>query len=167
MQPSSRVQVIIAADGRKLEGELIVPGNASGVVAFAHGSGSSRHSPRNQSVARALQQAALATLLHDLLEEEEAQERHMGFDIEPLALRLLAAARWLGDNPSTHCLAPGYLAPAPARRRLSSPRQANPGRLSKRRGTPAAGSSATLLRRARMPAPEAEKRGHAGAGGRR
>jgi putative phosphoribosyl transferase len=108
MQASSRVQVIIPADGRKLEGELIVPGGASGVVAFAHGSGSSRHSPRNQFVARELQQAGLATLLLDLLEEEEAEDRHKVFDIEMLALRLLAAARWLGDNPSTHCLALGY-----------------------------------------------------------
>lgn len=108
MQPSSRVQVIVAADGRKLEGDLIVPGDASGVVAFAHGSGSSRHSPRNQFVARALQQAGLATLLLDLLEEEEAGDRHRVFDIELLALRLLAAARWLGDNPSTQSLALGY-----------------------------------------------------------
>ena len=108
MQPSSRVQVIIAADGRKLEGELIVPGDASGVVAFAHGSGSSRHSPRNQFVARELQQAGLATLLLDLLEEEEAEDRRKVFDIELLALRLLAAARWLGDNPSTQRLALGY-----------------------------------------------------------
>ena len=108
MQPSSRVQVIIAADGRKLEGELIVPGDASGVVAFAHGSGSSRHSPRNQFVARELQQAGLATLLLDLLEEQEAGDRHMVFDIELLARRLLAAARWLGDNPSTQSLALGY-----------------------------------------------------------
>lgn len=74
MQPSSRVQVSIPADGRKLEGELIVPGDASGVVAFAHGSGSSRHSPRNQFVARELQQAGLATLLLDLLEEPGALE---------------------------------------------------------------------------------------------
>ncbi len=108
MQASSRVQVIIPADGRELEGELIVPGEASGVVAFAHGSGSSRHSPRNQFVARELQQAGLATLLLDLLEEQEAEDRHKVFDIELLALRLLAAARWLGDNPSTHRLALGY-----------------------------------------------------------
>ena len=108
MQPSSRVQVSIPAEDRNLEGELIVPGDASCVVAFAHGSGSSRHSPRNQFVARELQQAGLATLLLDLLEEEEAQDRHKVFDIELLALRLLAAARWLGDNPSTRSLALGY-----------------------------------------------------------
>ena len=108
MQASSPVQVVIAADGRRLEGELIVPGDASGVVAFAHGSGSSRRSPRNQFVARELQQAGLATLLLDLLEEEEGEDRHKVFDIELLALRLLAAARWLGDNPSTRSCALGY-----------------------------------------------------------
>jgi putative phosphoribosyl transferase len=108
MQPSPRVQVSIPADGRQLEGELIVPGGASGVVVFAHGSGSSRHSPRNQFVAQVLQQAGLATLLLDLLEEDEAQDRHKVFDIELLALRLLAAARWLGDNPTTRPLALGY-----------------------------------------------------------
>lgn len=108
MQPSARVQVSIPADGRTLEGELILPGNASGVVAFAHGSGSSRHSPRNQFVARELQQTGLATLLLDLLEEEEAQDRRKVFDIELLAPRLLAAARWLDGNPSTHGLALGY-----------------------------------------------------------
>ena len=108
MQPSPRVQVSIPADGRQLEGELIVPGGASGVVAFAHGSGSSRHSPRNQFVAQVLQQAGLATLLLDLLEEDEARDRHKVFDIELLALRLLAAARWLGDNPTTRSLALGY-----------------------------------------------------------
>jgi len=108
MQPSARVQVSIPADGRKLQGELIVPGGAAGVVAFAHGSGSSRHSPRNQFVARELQQAGLATLLLDLLEEEEAEDRNKVFDIELLASRLLAAARWLGDNPDSRSLAPGY-----------------------------------------------------------
>jgi putative phosphoribosyl transferase len=72
---------------------LIVRGDASGVVAFAHGSGSSRRSPRNRFVARELQQAGLATLLLDLLEEEEAGDRHLVFDFEPLARRLLAAAR--------------------------------------------------------------------------
>ena len=108
MQPLFRHKVIIPADRRKLEGVLTVPGDASGVVAFAHGSGSSRHSPRNQFVARELQQAKLATLLLDLLDEEEAADPHMVFDIELLALRLLAAARWLGDNPATHLLALGY-----------------------------------------------------------
>lgn len=108
MQPSSRVQVSIPADSRKLEGELIVPGDAAGVVAFAHGSGSSRHSPRNQFVAREMQQVGLATLLLDLLEEYEAEDRHKVFDIELLGVRLLAAARWLGNNPSTRGLALGY-----------------------------------------------------------
>lgn len=108
MRLAPRVQVIIPADGRRLHADLVVPGDASGVVAFAHGSGSSRLSPRNQLVAQELQQAGLATLLLDLLEEDEAQDRRKVFDIELLALRLLSAARWLGDNPSTCRLPLGY-----------------------------------------------------------
>ena len=91
--------VRLRADGRELEGELIVPSGAVGVVLFAHGSGSSRHSARNQFVARTLREAGLGTLLFDLLtREEEAADRHTGhlrFDIELLARRLLAATQWL------------------------------------------------------------------------
>jgi len=91
--------VKIHADSRELEGELIVPSGAVGVVLFAHGSGSSRHSPRNQFVARTLREAGLGTLLFDLLtREEEAADRHTGhlrFDIDLLARRLLAATEWL------------------------------------------------------------------------
>lgn len=108
MQPSACVQVSIPADGRSLQGDFIVPGSAAGVIAFAHGSGSGRHSPRNQFVARELQQAGLATLLLDLLEEREADDRNKVFDIELLALRLRAAARWLGDNSRSRSLALGY-----------------------------------------------------------
>jgi putative phosphoribosyl transferase len=93
MDPSK--QVSIPAEGQKLEGELVVPSDASGVVAFAHGSGSSRHSPRNRYVAGELGKARLATLLLDLLTEEEAENRENVFDIELLARRLLCAARWL------------------------------------------------------------------------
>ena len=88
-----------------LAGDLTVPADASGVVVFAHGSGSSRHSPRNRAVAGALQQAELATLLMDLLtgEEEAADARtgHLRFDIALLARRLLGAARWLSAQPAT------------------------------------------------------------------
>jgi dienelactone hydrolase len=79
---------------------------------FAHGSGSSRHSPRNRVVARELQAAGLATLLLDLLtREEEAVDQdtgHIRFDIPLLAERLLAAARWAGVDPATRSLALGY-----------------------------------------------------------
>jgi putative phosphoribosyl transferase len=77
-------------------------------VAFAHGSGSGRFSPRNQFVARVLQQAALATLLLDLLEEEEAEDRNNVFDIGLLANRLQSAADWLRQEPATGALPLGY-----------------------------------------------------------
>jgi putative phosphoribosyl transferase len=95
-----------------LEGELVVPEQASGVVLFAHGSGSSRHSSRNKFVAGALQAVGLATLLIDLLtRDEEAidqQTGHLRFDIPLLADRLLAATRWLDEEPSTGALEVGY-----------------------------------------------------------
>ncbi|HVO17583.1 MAG TPA: alpha/beta family hydrolase [Alphaproteobacteria bacterium] len=77
-----------------LEGLLTLPEGASGLVLFAHGSGSSRLSPRNTYVARALQAAGLGTLLFDLLSETEADDRRRVFDIPLLAERLLAAAQW-------------------------------------------------------------------------
>src|SRR5262249_52957918 len=93
--------VTIPSGSRTLRGILSEPPEARGVVAFAHGSGSGRFSPRNQFVARTLQQAGLATLLLDLLEEEEAEEREKVFDIELLASRLHSAADWLRQQPST------------------------------------------------------------------
>src|SRR3989441_8170002 len=85
-----------------LQGELLVPPGAKGIVLFAHGSGSSRHSPRNQQVARGLRQARLGTLLFDLLtsEEEEAdmRTRHLRFDIELLAGRLVDATNWISNQ---------------------------------------------------------------------
>ena len=84
--------------GANLDGDLTVPGDAHGLVLFAHGSGSSRRSPRNQYVARVLQKAGIATLLFDLLTSREEQEeyftRHLRFDIVMLAGRLVEAARW-------------------------------------------------------------------------
>jgi putative phosphoribosyl transferase len=88
----------------QLKGELNVPEAAAGVVIFAHGSGSSRHSPRNQFVARLLRDAGLGTLLFDVLtpEEEVAEQRtrHLRFNIELLAERLAHASRWLADGVS-------------------------------------------------------------------
>ncbi|RKH51112.1 alpha/beta hydrolase [Corallococcus sp. AB049A] len=93
-----------AEPGVELEGTLSVPESVSGVVLFAHGSGSSRFSPRNRYVARVLQQVGLATLLMDLLtqDEEEAERwtRHLRFDIELLARRLVGATRWLAQLPA-------------------------------------------------------------------
>jgi putative phosphoribosyl transferase len=100
--------VVIPTDGASIEGHLHVPGGATGVVLFAHGSGSSRHSPRNRYVAEVLQQAGLATLLIDLLTMDEEHDRANVFDIELLAERLNAATRWLGTRPDTRDCRCGY-----------------------------------------------------------
>src|SRR5437867_12212366 len=88
-----------------LQGELVIPTGAKGIVLFAHGSGSSRHSPRNQQVARMLRQAGLGTLLFDLLtaeeEEQDMKSRHLRFDIKLLASRLVDATNWLTGKPQT------------------------------------------------------------------
>jgi putative phosphoribosyl transferase len=88
-----------------LAGTLVVPPQPRGVVLFAHGSGSSRHSARNRFVAEELQRGGLATLLIDLLtSEEEAVDirtRHLRFDIDLLARRLAGAVEWLGSEPET------------------------------------------------------------------
>lgn len=91
-----------------LEGILAVPHGAKGVVLFAHGSGSGRFSPRNNFVARILQDAGFATLLIDLLTEEEAEDRRFVFDIDLLANRLLDATSWLRRDPDTKDLPIGY-----------------------------------------------------------
>ena len=95
-----------------LEGDLVIPEKAAAVIAFAHGSGSSRHSPRNQYVARVLQQGGLATLLFDLLtaEEERIDMRtaHLRFDIGLLARRLSEATAWLKKDADTRDLLVGY-----------------------------------------------------------
>ncbi len=98
----------IDTDGRTLRGTLGLPERAAAVVLFAHGSGSGRKSPRNQYVADVLQNAGLATLLIDLLEEEEASDRSKVFDIALLAGRLRAAAQWLAGRPETAHLRLGY-----------------------------------------------------------
>jgi dienelactone hydrolase len=95
-----------------LQGDLVVPESCEGVVLFAHGSGSSRHSPRNRFVAERLQEAGLATLLMDLLtEEEELTEMytaHLRFDVGLLADRLVAATDWLAHDIHTVGLSIGY-----------------------------------------------------------
>ena len=100
--------VLVPAGGVRLEGNLAVPPGATGVVLFAHGSGSSRRSARNQLVARRLQSAGFATLLIDLLTSEEERvddvTRHLRFDIHLLAERLTAAIDWLSQNADTRAL---------------------------------------------------------------
>ena len=104
--------VQITAGNVILDGSLCIPEEAKGVTAFAHGSGSSRHSPRNQYVARVLRHAGLATLLFDLLTaEEEAEDietARLRFNIRLLAQRLIAATDWLKDNAGTRKLGIGY-----------------------------------------------------------
>ena len=104
--------VVIPAGEVTLEGSLAVPENAHGMVVFAHGSGSSRHSPRNRYVAHFLGQGGLAILLMDLLtageEKVDLYTRRLRFDISMLAERLVAAARWLGARPDTAPLRIGY-----------------------------------------------------------
>jgi len=88
-------QARIPSDSILLEGTLTVPQGAKGIVLFAHGSGSSRLSPRNTYVAKALQKAGIGTLLFDLLTEDEAADRENVFDIDFLGHRLVDATRWL------------------------------------------------------------------------
>jgi len=104
--------VHIEAGPVTLVGDLGIPEAAHGVVLFAHGSGSGRHSPRNRFVADVLRQAGLATLLIDLLTEQEEEEdrytAHLRFDIELLAERLVGATDWLLHEPRTSSLGIGY-----------------------------------------------------------
>lgn len=100
--------VHIATGKLVLEGILGLPPDQRGVIVFAHGSGSGRLSPRNNFVARHLQRDGLATLLLDLLTEEEAQDRRKVFNIGLLADRLLLAKDWIKTEPRTHNLPIGY-----------------------------------------------------------
>ena len=104
--------VTVDADGVALEGDLTIPAGAHGLVIFAHGSGSSRHSPRNRHVAQILLEARLGTLLFDLLTAEEEQiDRETGeyrFNIGLLADRLVGATDWILKHPDTQGLALGY-----------------------------------------------------------
>lgn len=99
---------VIPANGVKLEGMLIVPHRAKGVVLFAHGSGSSRHSPRNNFVAEALHEVGFGTLLMDLLTPQEDLTYEIRFDIDLLVWRLERATQWLMEQPEAQALDIGY-----------------------------------------------------------
>jgi putative phosphoribosyl transferase len=101
-------EVLIPAGNMKLAGIFGLPPKPVGVVAFAHGSGSGRLSPRNAFVAQVLQEAGLATLLFDLLDVSEELDRRKVFDIALLADRLLAGVIWLQNERGTHGLKLGY-----------------------------------------------------------
>jgi len=104
--------VTIDLDNIRLEGTLNIPNSPKGIVLFAHGSGSSRHSPRNRYVAQVLQAEGFATLLFDLLTgQEEAVDRQTAefrFDIELLAKRLVGATQWITRHPAIRTLPVGY-----------------------------------------------------------
>ena len=100
--------VHIPVEGVTLEGLLMIPAMAQGVVLFAHGSGSDRHSPRNTYVAQILQRGGLGTLLLDFMTPAEAGAYGPRYDIDLLALRLVAATHWLRARPSAQDLTIGY-----------------------------------------------------------
>lgn len=101
-------EIIIPVNDIKVIGILNVPQNAKGIVLFAHGSGSSRFSPRNIAVAQVLEKAKLATLLLDLLTPEEEKDRANVFDINLLSKRLKTVTKWIKTNPELKKLAIGY-----------------------------------------------------------
>lgn len=108
MAQTSKDLVSLPVGGVELEGVLDVPAGASGLVVFAHGSGSSRKSPRNDFVAEVIRERGLGTLLFDLLTEEEDRVRKNRFDIPLLTDRLRAVTWWLRDHERTRGLSIGY-----------------------------------------------------------
>jgi putative phosphoribosyl transferase len=110
LRPSAAMdeEVTVQAARAALGGHLTVPPGASGIVVFAHGSGSGRHSPRNMLVAGALNEACLGTLLFDLLTTDEEADRANVFDIGLLARRLTGATQWLRDQPGMKDMRVGY-----------------------------------------------------------
>jgi putative phosphoribosyl transferase len=101
-------EVVIELDGVSLPGHLAIPSDPIGLVLFAHGSGSSRHSSRNAHVARLLREASIGTLLFDLLTENEEVDRANVFDVELLARRLRGATAWARSRPDCRGLPIGY-----------------------------------------------------------
>jgi putative phosphoribosyl transferase len=108
MRPQTERLVEIESEDAKLQGMLGLPEGTNGVVLFAHGSGSGRFSPRNQFVASILRERGFGTLLIDLLEERESEDRDKVFDIDLLANRLISATEWLQLDDATRELSIGY-----------------------------------------------------------
>jgi putative phosphoribosyl transferase len=108
MNQSYDKEVTIQSDGARLSGILGRPPRFAGMVLFAHGSGSGRFSPRNNFVAKVLQNGGIGTLLVDLLEESEARDQRKVFNIDLLADRLITCARWLLNQKETEGLRLGY-----------------------------------------------------------
>ncbi len=112
MRQAPERDVTISIGAGDIHGTLAIPEGATGIVVFAHGSGSSRHSPRNREVAAALQDAGFATFLFDLLTAREdaidQRTREYRFDIPLLGNRLVTVTDWLREQPETEGLAVGY-----------------------------------------------------------
>ena len=108
MRAETQRLIHVESGSVRLEGMLGLPGGASGIVLFAHGSGSGRFSPRNQAVALSLRQSGVGTLLIDLLENWESDDRGKVFDIDLLTDRLLAATEWAKADEETRDLSIGY-----------------------------------------------------------
>jgi pimeloyl-ACP methyl ester carboxylesterase len=108
MVQSEETLVRVAVDDAELEGALAVPEGATGLVVFAHGSGSSRTSPRNNFVAETLRDRGLGTFLFDLLTEAEDRDREARFDVSLLTERLVAVTEWLATREDAGSLDVGY-----------------------------------------------------------
>ncbi|WP_090508455.1 dienelactone hydrolase family protein [Natronorubrum sediminis] len=108
MEAKDNSIITVTVDGVALEGELIVPDGATGLVLFAHGSGSSRHSPRNNFVAERVRARGVGTLLFDLLTEAEDRTYETRFDISLLTDRLVGATQWVRSREDTANLKIGY-----------------------------------------------------------
>jgi putative phosphoribosyl transferase len=108
MENYSRLEVELRLDSVRVSGELAQPVNCRAWILFAHGSGSSRKSPRNMKVSSALNEAGFGTLLFDLLSPAESQDRRLVFDIDLLASRLAQATDWLKARPESNALPMGY-----------------------------------------------------------
>jgi putative phosphoribosyl transferase len=112
LEPTIRAVLVslreIRIPGAEIVGDLGLPEPVGGLVVFAHGSGSGRFSPRNRQVAEVLQRHGMATLLLDLLRPDEEGDRAKVFDVELLSARLIAATRWVRDQPDLSALPVGY-----------------------------------------------------------
>lgn len=108
MTTGASSEVVVDADGTQFPGTLTIPPGAAGLIMFAHGSGSGRSSPRNRSVAAALNRAGLGTLLADLLTGAEGTDRARAFDIPLLAARLAGFTRWARREPAAARLPVGF-----------------------------------------------------------
>lgn len=154
--PLRQFEVVVGPKEISLPGSLVVPGHATGVVAFAHGSGSSRFSPRNRVVAKTLNESGLATLLFDLLTEEENEidlrTRELRFDIDLLTERLIGAVDWLKGRDEAANLPVGLFGAstgAAAALRAAAERPDNVGAVVSRGGRP--DLAAEALSRVRAP----------------